>query len=411
MIAHGIVLGVCLIAAAAPDGATPRTAGERITLRDGQVVLGLVTSITPGPRGSVEFLVRRAWAQTNIKNHLERWENISARTAKLAVSERQKRLASWRRERALGAAADDQIIAWIDQELARLSAPGGPGPSTLLSVHLPRHEFRDLERHPATVERLLRLAWLCGLPEPESMPLDDLKDALEARGYAAVAVSKNPPAPLDRLLPPGLEPEPFWLARRAATEVSVDTDLRFIRFQDTLIPDTGGGQPLNGLGLSTALSELKRLLELDQPQPADPVVAKLKDVAARGKIGAVVTRLEIQPDLRAVSVESTLWVRIAPQRWVAYGSRAASVRPDDLGADAGKNLGDDPQVKGAFQIVEMLGLGSIPPDVKQRSLRIGAATEKALGMARSAFNQELNTLALPVLEPARDEPAPPRRKP
>ena len=71
------------------------------------------------------------------------------------------------------------------------------------------------------------------------------------------------------------------------------------------------------------------------------------------------------------------------------------------GQEAGKDLAEDPQVKGAFQIAELLGLGAIPAEVKQRSLRIGAATEKALGMARSAFNQDLDALALPVLEPAR----------
>ena len=113
------------------------------------------------------------------------------------------------------------------------------------------------------------------------------------------------------------------------------------------------------------------------------------------------TRLEIQPDMSGVTVESTLWVREG-QRWLVFGSRNATVRPDDLGREAGKNLAEDPQVKGAFQIVEMLGLGAVPAEVKERSLRIGAATEKALGMARSAFNQDLDHLALPVLEPDRD---------
>ena len=50
----------------------------------------------------------------------------------------------------------------------------------------------------------------------------------------------------------------------------------------------------------------------------------------------------------------------------------------------------------------MLGLGSVPAELKDRSLRMGAATEKALGMARSAFNQDLDQLALPVLEPGGD---------
>jgi hypothetical protein len=232
------------------------------------------------------------------------------------------------------------------------------------------------------------------------MPLADLRDALEARGYDVDAAARNQPAAIDRLLPPLPEPEINWLARRTATELAIDPGLRFIRFQDTILPDGGPGQGLGGMGLSTAVSELKRLLDFDQGPKTDPLLDKLRTVAARGRTGAVVTRLEIQPDLSSVTVETSLWIRDG-QRWILFGSRTGSVRPDDLERDAGKNLAEDPQVKGAFQFVEMLGLGAIPAEVKDRSLRIGAATEKALGLARSAFNEELNNLALPVLEPSR----------
>jgi hypothetical protein len=70
--------------------------------------------------------------------------------------------------------------------------------------------------------------------------------------------------------------------------------------------------------------------------------------------------------------------------------------------DASKGLEADPQIQGAFKVVESLGLGSIPADLKERSLRIGAATEKALGMVRSAFNEDLQALALPVHEVGKD---------
>jgi hypothetical protein len=289
-------------------------------------------------------------------------------------------------------------MAWIGKELARLTAPGGPEPSVLLDVRLPRVEVRQMDRRAASVERLFRLALLCELPEPETMTLDELKDALESRGYDVDAAAHKPPASIDRLLPPTPEPDRVWLARRAATELAVDPDLRFLRFQDTIIPETGTGQALGGIGLSTAVSELKRLLDFDQGQKSDPLVEKLKAVGARGRTGAVVTRLEIQPDLSAVIVETSLWVRQGPQ-WTLFGSRNATMRPDDLPRDAGKDLAEDPQVKGAFQIAELLGLGAIPADVKDRSLKIGAATEKALGMARAAFNPDLDDLALPVLEP------------
>ena len=56
MIGHAMLLGLLLVGVDGPRAASRETAADRITLRDGSVVLGLVTSTTTGPRGSVEFL-------------------------------------------------------------------------------------------------------------------------------------------------------------------------------------------------------------------------------------------------------------------------------------------------------------------------------------------------------------------
>jgi hypothetical protein len=405
MVGHAVLVGLLLIGADGPRAATVETAADRITLRDGSVVLGLVTSVVQDPRGPVEFLVRRGLAERACPEQLRAWDRSTSATARLAVGKRRHRLEAWRRERAPSVGANDRIIRWIDHELTRSAGRGGLEPSILVNARVPRNEVRRLERRPAREERLLRLAWLCVLPEPESMPLDELKDALAARGYEIENVGRTQPAALDQLLPTPPEPEPAWLARRAATELAVDSDLRFIRFEDTVIADTGAGQPLAGVGLSTAFSEIQRLLDLDQGRRTDPLAEKLDAVAARGRIGAVVTRLEISPDLSAVTVQSTLWIR-GGGRWVPFTSRTATVRPDDLGREAGKNLEADPQVQGAFRIVELLGLGAVAPEIKDRSLRIGAATERALGMARSALHGDLDALALPVLEPFGDDRTP-----
>ncbi len=405
MIGTVIALGLLLLGSEASRGdPPPSSAADRIILRDGSTVLGVVNATTPGPRGSIEFLVRRDWAEKALKPQAKRWDQAAAASVRLATQQRRKRLDAWRRDRAAHSEANDRTVQWIDRELAR-TAGGAPPKSVLMSVRLPRSEVRELDRRPAGIERLLRLAWLCNFPDPETMPLDELRDALQARGYALDAGGRSQPVALDALLPPAPEPEPMWLARRAATELSVDQDLRFLRFQDTVLPDSGTGGLPGGVGLSTAMSELKRLLDPDQGQQADPLLQKLKAVADRGRAGAVVTRLQIAPDMSNVSVESTLWVR-SGDRWMPFGSRAATVRPEDLGADAAKGLEADPQIQGAFKIVESLGLGAIPADLKDRTLRIGAATEKALGMARSAFNEDLQALALPVLEPPKDAPPP-----
>jgi hypothetical protein len=404
MILTTLALGLLLLGTERVLVDEPASAADRIMLRDGSVVLGVVSATTPGPRGSVEFLVRRDWAEKALNSHAKQWDRSTAASVRQAVQQRRKRLEAWRRDRSRHVDANDRIVQWIDRELAR-TAGGAIPRSALIPVRLPRSEFRGLERRPAGTERLLRLAWVCLLPEPESMPLDELRGALEARGFALDAGGRSQPVALEGLLPPAPESEPVWLARRAASELAVDPDLRFLRFQDTVLPDTGTGGLPGGVGLSTAMSELKRLLDLDQGERTDPLLEKLKAVAENGRAGAVVTRLQIAPDMSNVTVESALWIHVG-DRWSPFGSRTATVRPEELGAQAGKGLEDDPQIKSAFKVVESLGLGAISADLKERSLRIGAATEKALGMARSAFNEDLHALELPVQGPANGAPEP-----
>ncbi len=169
MVAHILLVGLVLAGADGQGGAAG-AAADKLTLRDGSAVLGLVTATTPGPRGSVDFVVRRSWAEKLQPKHSREWERTSAAATRQAIADRRRRLETWRRERAAGADGDagqnDRIVTWIDQELARLTAPGGPAPSFLLAVRLPRSEVHALDRKPASAERLLRLAWLCGCPSP-----------------------------------------------------------------------------------------------------------------------------------------------------------------------------------------------------------------------------------------------------
>jgi hypothetical protein len=370
------------------------TAADRITLRDGSVVLGLVTSVTGGPRGRVELIVRRDWADKHLKARARRWERAIEAGTMLAARQRRERLQDWLRERAAVVPAADRIIAWIDRELKRLADPARFAHTPLMSVELSRGDVRNVLRQPRSSNRLLQLGWLCGLPDVETMPLGDLQEALEGRGFV---VDGDQPPSLSGLLPPTPEPELQWLGRRAATELAIDPDLRFVRYQDMVLPDTENGQDFNGLNLTAALSEVAKLLDPGQGR-ADPLVASLKKVGERGRVGALVTRLEIAADLGQVTVETTLWVRAGGERWVPFGSRSSSARPDDLAPDAGQNLAGDPRVQAATSLVEALGLGTVTPEIKRRSLLVGAATRKALGTARTVLNQDLDALVLPVFE-------------
>jgi hypothetical protein len=160
------------------------------------------------------------------------------------------------------------------------------------------------------------------------------------------------------------------------------------------MPEPVPGQPLNVNGALAMVSNLAPLLE---GKPVDPLAAQLRDVAARGRVGAVVTQQETSPDLDAVRVTIALWVRNG-ERWSQAGNKTATVRTDALGPGAADDLARDPQLAAVFQVFESIGFG-FPPEVKQRSLNVGAATRKALGLARTAFAGSLDPLALPIDAP------------
>ena len=126
---------------------SPPAAADRVTLRDGSVVLGLVTSVSSGPRGAVEMLVRREWAET----HLKTWAPSGTAPSRPAREQRPVTGASGC-GLAAGAGgpprADDRILAWIDQELKRLDDPARLARTPLMPVHLSRSDVRSLARQP-----------------------------------------------------------------------------------------------------------------------------------------------------------------------------------------------------------------------------------------------------------------------
>lgn len=391
----GSAVLVTLLGLPGPEG-PPNSAADAVTLRDGAVVLG--EWIESSPRaGTTNFLVRREWARGHVPVWAKKWEATEAPIVRRAAARRRERLEAWARERRAG--FDDRISSWINREVARLKNEGEATSSPLLMARLSRGDVRTISRVPAGQSRRLRLAWLSGFRDPEAMSADELKESLEGRGFDVAGKS---PVSVDALVAPQPETDAAWLIRRAATEVSFDSDLRFVRYGAAVFPEPAAGQPMNLGGLLPAVSALKELLG---ENPGDPLAPRLREVEARGRVGALVTKLDTVADLSAVTVEMTLWVRQPGDRWVPGGSRSARVRTDDLGPDAGKDLADDPQVSMVFQAVEALGLGGIDPEVKRRSLGIGAATRKALGLARAAAATDLATLALPVLDAVKEPPA------
>ncbi|HEV3162494.1 MAG TPA: hypothetical protein VGZ22_00535 [Isosphaeraceae bacterium] len=372
---------------AAPTQA-PATAADVVTLRDGKTALGQV--VEAAPRGKVILLIRRAWAQEHLPEWLKRWEAAEAAWVPKAKLERRERLVAWKRERAGSPKPEhnDVILEWLDQEIEALKDAPDAAQAPLMAVQLARGEVRGVQRRPKEVGLMLRQGWRAEFKDVESMPVEELRQALEGRGFA---LDGEDPAPVDALLPIMPETDARWLARRAATELSHDPGLRFTRYQGLILPE---GEKGAATGLDAIASSVKSLLG-DAPAE-DPLAAKFREATAAGHVGLVVTKLDLAPGFATVTVESTLFVRMARDRWEPATSRNAIVRPDALQAADAKNVAADPQVQEVFKLVESLGLGTVPADLKARSLNVGAATQAALGEARAALNRELEKLELPV---------------
>jgi hypothetical protein len=384
-------VALLLLLTPGPDGenVSRETAADRLTLRDGKILLGQI--VEQSPRGGYRVLTRRALAVTTLPEWSRRWQSAEAPAVDRALKQRKERLRAWRRDRAsLPPQGDDRILSWIDAELAHLEGEVPDWP--LMLVHLDRGDVKSISRAPKASARLLRLALASGLNDPEERTPEDLRARLEGRGFDPTS---DEPVPLDSLLPPSEETPARWLVRRAATEVTFDRGLKFAQFNAVVVPDPDGEQ---AIAPDAALAGVALLKDLLGDRPTDPLRPRLAEVAARGRVGALVSRLDVDPELSWVSVELSLWVHQGGDQWVKAGSRSARVRPDDLGPDAGKDLAADPTVAQAFKLIETLGLGAVPPELKRRSLNVGAATRKALGQARSAAQADLATLALPVSE-------------
>lgn len=372
-------------------GLASDSAADVVTLEDGARVLGQV--VDPSRKGRTVLIVRRAWAESEVPELAKAWRAAEAPWMARARSQRLQRLEAWRDQRAQGVnGGNDPVLRWLDAEIAHLKAIGDDGElPRLMMASVARTQVKGIERRSAEQRRLLRQGWKAGFPDVETMAVGDLRNALEGRNFSA-----DDPAPVNDLLPLPIESSQRWLLRRAATEVSQDTGLRFVRFQGLVLPEDamqGGGQA--ALDAQTVNSLLGSVLG-GGGGGADPLVGRLRAVGAKGRVGAVLTTMQIAPNLAGVQIETELLVRVGAENWRPAVSRTATVSPNQVQPGAGQALGSDPQVQAAFGLVESLGLGQISPEMKQTSLLMGAATQKALGQARTMLQGDLERLELPV---------------
>jgi hypothetical protein len=363
-----------------------KAVADRIVLRDGKELFGQVDELSPN--AALTVLARRELVRTSLPDWSKKWEEDARSATAAAVRQRRERLADWRRERPAESASGDRITAWLDRELSESSGPVAP--SSLIAIRLGRNEVSAVERRSESAAQALRYAWLLGLANPETTPLAGLKDAIAGRG---MTLEGDELIAIDRLLPPAAEPAEHWLLRRAATEVLHDEGLRFIQFGNTILSEPVPGQPLDpATGATLVEGTIRDVLGVGG---ADPLPSRLRAAAARGRVGLVITRIQIAPDLGSASPESTLYY-LKENEWDRGVWRSESLQVGAVPPIVVSIVARDPQVKAVMNLIDAIGAGFVSPEMKERGLIVGTTIGGAVVLARTALVRFLAGLAFEV---------------
>jgi hypothetical protein len=364
------------------------SAADEVKLRDGKTLLGQIDVASAAD--ALVVVARREWVREHLPEWLEKWELAERDSIKSALAQRRNRLVEWKNVRPPAYGPADKISAWLDDQLGR--APEALAPSTLMIAKLNKADVQSVRRRGATAASALRSAWVLGLKDPESTKFAALEDAIAGRG---MTLGGDQPVSIDRLLPPSAESEAHWLLRRAATEVLYDEGLRFVRFGSTLLPEPMPGQtPDPTAGVAIVEGTIKDVLGVGG---ADPLPNRLMFVASRGRVGAMVTRIEIAPDFSAANAESSFYSR-GPGGWDRSAWRTGSLEVGNVPPLVVSLVASDPQVKAMMALVESLGGGLVSAEMKQRGLLVGATAGGAAVLARTALTRSLVGLALDLDE-------------
>ncbi|MFO0910798.1 MAG: hypothetical protein U0794_21070 [Isosphaeraceae bacterium] len=372
----------------------PATVADAISLRDGLTLLGQVEGFSP--QGELVVVARRAWVQENLPEKLENWQRYETEIVRRARLERRERLREWQLARARTAPPGDPIMPWLQREIGRM-ADTRPAQTPLMRVYLSAGELRGMARREPEWSRMLRVGWLNDYPDIEEAEPRPLKEELDSREL----LKPNDPAWVDGLLPLKSETEAQWRTRRAVTEATFETRLRFVRFRDFILPETGPERdtdlPRNQTELLDSSSAQVVYRSMNSVLPADPVRVRLEVEGRRGRIGAIVSRVDWATDFRSANAETGLWVRQEGGQWSQVLTRKANVDvnepPDPLGP--GPREVSFP-IRTTVKVLEMFGAAPSLPAVSDERLGAATAAQRALGRARAVLSRDLGPFVLPV---------------
>ena len=235
---------------------------------------------------------------------------------------------------------------------------------------------------PRERKRVVVLAWRERLVDPERKSVNDLIQELRKRGVEDL----SQPVDLSDRLPPHVQGEHEWAARKAIVEYRYH---KSIEFQGTanLLVRTGDEAP-KVEQLRLILDLLKNQLEnellaglLGKPRPSQNQrqnsLEKAVSAAQQEDARAVrITRVRQDVKTKRVTVEVRFLARMPNSAWQTVWKHAESRDASKPRPEVAERIANDPRVKKVLDLVKAVGSQEADDAVKL-AMRFGAATMEA----------------------------------
>jgi hypothetical protein len=349
----------------------------------------------PASGGRWTLLVRREWLRRHEPELFRTTVAGEEERPRRALEQLEGRTIEWRQR-----STDERLQGYLDQALQEVRERLAeiqrqpPPPSRILLIEVPAGDVFRQHLQPPDTRRLLALAWLNNLADPEQQAAAAVLRKLTAMG---VDVDGAQPDLSDQLGTTLLD-DRQWAAKVGLVEYQILGKPHFQGTGGVLVrEDSVQGRPGLGQLLGGLLTEQLegQLAELLNPQPGARAVnparsekafsQAIREAEAEGARGLRITELD-QVRGRQVTVKGTFLARMPDGAWKAVWQQAASVDPNGVKAETLDQLAADPTIAEALDQMRKLGLNP-DADLVRLALRHGAATQEALNVVNRDFGQ------------------------
>jgi hypothetical protein len=369
---------------------------DMVAVKSGPKLLGAI--VHRDESGKLLIAVRREWLRESSPKDFAKQIESETRRELSAREELRERVTAWAKEW-----PDEQRLQFllkkqlerIDRELQRLDQ-GKPVPESsprFLLIELAADQVERVFAQPPVRRQVALVAWREQLAKPESRSIAALSRELREKG---IDVAKER-VDLSDQLPTRPQSDAEWQVRRTLVEHAYVRSLDFQGHGDAVFRTGDGaeapdvGQLLTSVLQGSLGADLSDLLEgVSKPQ-AKPAPGREKwmlsgiQTAEREKLhGFRVTRVMVDPQMTAASVETRFVAKLPNGRWETVWLHTESADATKPRPDSEKRIKQDPQIGKALDLLKAAGLAN-GDNPLQTAIQFGAATMEAQDAANARF--------------------------